>query len=574
MKKLTFVLVLSVLSTLVFAGGILTNTNQSAQFIRMMSRNASLDIDAVYFNPAGVIKLEDGWHFAFYSQTIFQDKNVESEFPLLNDGTYVGKVSVPVFPTAFAVYKKENWAFSLGFGPNAGGGSAEFERGLPSFEIPISKMAPGLQQLSMLSQVGMNIDLPTGYDVDLYFNGSSVFWGIQLGATCKINDILSVYGGFRYLPSKNVYQGHIRDISLTFNGQPINAMNWMNDRVGDITDKSAYYSGLAAQASTGSTQLSAAATGLQPIIDGGGGALTINQLADLGKIDANTKAVLVGTLQTLGVPDEQISGLSIATVQGTFSTASTTLAGQAAQASGAATILTGVASGLDEKASQLGDKEVDTEQKGNGFTPIVGLNISPNEDWNIAVKYEMKTKLTLKNEYAKNDNYGEMLFGDETKNDIPAILGLGVGYKGLDWLEAQLSYTMYFNKGVNWGNNTRYMVVGQEVKREIERNGYEVGLGFQFNLSEEFAVSTGGMYGDMGVAPNYQSDFSYSNPSFTVGAGIMWRITDKLTLDAGISNTFYQDQTVPFEDPDFSTYNDILGKTTLNFAAGLSYSIF
>ena len=44
-----------------FAGGLLTNTNQSAQFVRMLSRNASTQIDAVYFNPAGLIKLENGW---------------------------------------------------------------------------------------------------------------------------------------------------------------------------------------------------------------------------------------------------------------------------------------------------------------------------------------------------------------------------------------------------------------------------------------------------------------------------------------------------------------------------------
>ena len=85
MRRLSLFASLFMLSTFTFAGGLLTNTNQSAQFIRMMSRNASYDIDAVYFNPAGVIKLEDGWHFALYSQTIFQDRNVESQFPLLND---------------------------------------------------------------------------------------------------------------------------------------------------------------------------------------------------------------------------------------------------------------------------------------------------------------------------------------------------------------------------------------------------------------------------------------------------------------------------------------------------------
>jgi len=139
---------------------------------------------------------------------------------------------------------------------------------------------------------------------------------------------------------------------------------------------------------------------------------------------------------------------------------------------------------------------------------------------------------------------------------------------------------MYFNKGVDWGKNTRDLAIWSSVDptkirtREIDNNGYEIGLGLQFNISEKFAVSVGGLYGDMGVAPSYQSDFSYSNPSFTPGAGIMWKITDRLTLDVGVSNTFYQDQKVPFDDPDVPTYNDILGKTTLNFAAGLSYSIF
>ncbi len=135
--------------------------------------------------------LRSGWHFAFYSQTILQDKNVESLFPLLNDGKYVGKVTVPVFPTAFAVYKMDNWAFSLGFGPNAGGGSATFDRGLPSFEIPISKVVPGL------SGAGLPV---TGYSADLAFEGSSIFWGVQLGASYKVSDAVSVYGGVRYMP--------------------------------------------------------------------------------------------------------------------------------------------------------------------------------------------------------------------------------------------------------------------------------------------------------------------------------------------------------------------------------------
>ena len=547
MRKLTFLSAFFMLSNLVFAGGLLTNTNQSAQFIRMMSRNASLDIDAVYFNPAGLTKLEKGWHFGIYSQTIFQDKTVESGYPLLNDPSYLGTVMVPVFPNAYAVYNKEKWAFSFGFGPNAGGGSAEFERGLPSFEIPISKVVPGL---AGLSQINPALAV-AGYDADLYFTGSSIFWGFQLGATYEINEMLSVFGGVRYMPAKNVYQGSIKNIQLEVGGSMTPAPAFLTQAAGVVNG--------AATASKG------VATGLQPIVTGGGGTLTLNQAQQLGYIPAAQKTAIEGGLLRMGVPQSQIDVMPITTVQGTYNAAGNQL--------------TATAGSLTATSAQLGDKEVDTEQTGAGFTPIIGINFSPNEDWNIAVKYEHKTKLTLKNKTVVDD-LGLFPDGAESANDVPAILGIGLGYKGLEKLQVQASYTYYFNKNVNWGSNVRDLSSWKSVDptkirtREIENNGYEIGLGLQFNLTDNFAISAGGLMGDMGVAPSYQSDFSYSNPSTTVGGGIMWKITEKMTLDAGVSNTFYKDQTVNFTDPVVSSYDDVYGKTALTFAAGLSYSIF
>ena len=183
-----------------FAGGILTNSNQSAQFVRMLSRNASTDLDAVYFNPAGLTQMGNGFYFGFHNQTILQSKTIYSEFgqnstpklPLLYD-KYVGDVKVPVFPTAFGVYKTDNWAFSVGFGPNAGGGSAKYDHGLPSFEKQIARIVPAL---SGLSSLGYPVN---SYDVDIAFEGTSVFWGIQGGATYKVNKVISVYLGARYV---------------------------------------------------------------------------------------------------------------------------------------------------------------------------------------------------------------------------------------------------------------------------------------------------------------------------------------------------------------------------------------
>lgn len=540
MKRLTFIVAFFMLFQVTYAGGLLTNTNQSAQFIRMMSRNASTDIDAVYFNPAGLIHLEDGWHFAFHSQTIFQTKTVESGFPLLNDGLYEGVVEVPVFPSAFAVYKNENWAFSLGFGPNGGGGSATFDRGLPSFEIPITKVVPGL---AGLTQINPDLNV-TGYSADLSFEGSSVFWGIQLGATYLINDIFSVYGGVRYLPAKNSYRGTIKNIQLKVNGQSFPAPSWLTDVSGSVQ-------GMADMAG-------GAAANVTPLVQAGAGSYTLPQLEAAGTIDAATRAALEQGLMSFGVsnPDQ----LTVNQIQQTF-------LGAEAQLSGTATTLAAT-------STQLGDKEVDTEQTGAGITPMVGVEIAPNENWNIALKYEMKTMLELENSTTVDD-MGLFPDGAKSRNDLPAIFAAGVGYRN-DRFEAQLSYNMYFNKGVDWGKNTRDIAAGHPTvrDREIDSNGMEVGLGFQYNVSDVFAFSLGGLWGDQGVADSYQSDFSYSNPSVTAGAGIEWLITDQLILDAGFSNTFYQDQTVTFNDPDVGEYNETLGKSTMTFAVGLSYAIF
>ena len=64
LRKICVAIILAAV-TPVFAGGILTNTNQNLAFNRMMSREASIGIDGVYYNPAGVAFLPEGFHIGF-----------------------------------------------------------------------------------------------------------------------------------------------------------------------------------------------------------------------------------------------------------------------------------------------------------------------------------------------------------------------------------------------------------------------------------------------------------------------------------------------------------------------------
>ncbi|HPF52704.1 MAG TPA: hypothetical protein PK335_14075, partial [Draconibacterium sp.] len=180
------------------------------------------------------------------------------------------------------------------------------------------------------------------------------------------------------------------------------------------------------------------------------------------------------------------------------------------------------------------------------------------------------------------------LWGSGVSSDIPAILSIGVGYKGLDWLEAQLSYNLYFDKGVDWGNNVNDIAVWATEDptkirhREIDNNSYEIALGLQFNVSDNFGVSLGGLSSQTGVNASYQNDLSFSNSSYTLGGGIVWGITDKIKLDLGVSNTFYQDDKVTFSYPGYpdlsgnsiSSYENNYAKTTFVMSAGLTFSIF
>ncbi len=209
-KSLVVVALLLFCAPLMFAT-LVTNMNQSALYFRLLSRNASTDVDAVFYNPAGVMRLKNGWHFSLSNQTIFQTKTVINGFPLLNNGTYEGKVNVPIFPDFYAVYKMEKLAFSFGFGPNSGGGTANFSKGLPSFEIPYTEFA-----YLMSFVLGVN-----RYSEDIAFEGNSAFWGFQANVSATLTDWLDAAVGGRLIIAHNSYVGSIKNFMFNPGGGPM-----------------------------------------------------------------------------------------------------------------------------------------------------------------------------------------------------------------------------------------------------------------------------------------------------------------------------------------------------------------
>lgn len=197
MKRIFSSIVFASLAIASFAGGLLTNTNQSAAFVRNPARYASLDADAVYFNPAGTAFLQEGWTVSANWQMIWQQRDVE------NGGkTYNGEVYVPIMPTFHATYKTGDWAFSAFFGMPGGGGNAQFDNGLPVFD----QLAPGLftQAFNQQTQGYGTINSITNSS---QFESTQYLFALQLGAAYKINDNFSVYGGIRANYTSLSYEG-------------------------------------------------------------------------------------------------------------------------------------------------------------------------------------------------------------------------------------------------------------------------------------------------------------------------------------------------------------------------------
>lgn len=221
MKRLFTSIALASLAVVSFAGGLLTNTNQSASFVRNPARYASLSTDAIYFNPAGTAFFNEGWSFSANWQMIWQQRDA---IDLTNNKKYDGKVYVPCMPTLFAAYKTGDWTFSGFFGMPGGGGKAEFDGGLPSFD----RMAGGMFSTAFNAAFNSTIDAMNNNPEDPYvskglkyanggieatagsqFESTQYLFALQLGAAYQINDNLSAYAGVRANYISNNYTGKI-----------------------------------------------------------------------------------------------------------------------------------------------------------------------------------------------------------------------------------------------------------------------------------------------------------------------------------------------------------------------------
>lgn len=257
MKKIFTILLSLATVTTAMAGGPMTNTNQSAAFLRSIARGTTLDTDAVYNNPAGTAFMEDGWHLGINDQMAKQTRTINSTFApfamgAANNGQaskeFKGEVFSPLIPSVHLTWKKNRWAIMLGMGVNGGGGSLEFEGGLGSFERQFSVLPMGVSNLGQAFGLSAN-----QYNMDMYLKGSSQTLAFNAGVAFRITDWLSAAAMVRYSTTSNAYEGYMKNIQIN----PTCAALGLN---GAMMSAPQFFQAVGAKLGAMNPQLAAAAT--------------------------------------------------------------------------------------------------------------------------------------------------------------------------------------------------------------------------------------------------------------------------------------------------------------------------
>ena len=512
-QKTALAALLLAMTTSTQAGGLLTNTNQNIAFNRNFARVGAIGIDGVYFNPAGVAFLDQGFHLSLNFQNVYQTRQITSafsvpafantpyEYPFTLNGSdktdgskfYEGKASVPILPSFQVAYNKDKWSFQAGFGLTGGGGKASFNEGLPSFERQIA-ILPALinQQLPTFSTLLGQQETPaTSYSMQSYMSGHQYNFGLQLGVAYKINENLSVFGGARFNYIYNKYEGNITNISADVNGNNQNLYEYFGSKAKLLTEKAA---ALQAQAVAAKTQ------------------------ADAYQAQANAATDPTAKAQLQAAANQYAAG--------------------AQQASAGAKMVSAGADKLNSSKELVKDRYVEVSQRGWGITPILGIDYRTGK-WNFAARYEFTTKFNIENN-TKRDDTQKYENGVNTPNDIPGILALGAQYEVLKNLRVMAGYNHYFDKDARMDNNKQ---------RFLKHNTQEFLAGVEWDINPSVTVSAGGQRTLYGLGDGkYLTDLSFVTSSYSFGVGAKIKVAKNAHLNVAYFFTNYSKFTKNYED--------------------------
>lgn len=188
-------------------------SNMSAKWVCSNTRNAATDeADIVNYNPAGIVRLSDGFHLNLSNQTMI--RKPEHSFTLNlgtgdKDYTYGQDGIDPFLPMFYTAYKKNNWAIGSGVYISGGGAAADYPEG--SFNTTIL----GAAYLGAATPA-----IYTGIS-NQFLKASSYYLTVPLTFAYAVNEKISVSAGARYIKGINKTEA-----GLTLGGSMLSAPDY------------------------------------------------------------------------------------------------------------------------------------------------------------------------------------------------------------------------------------------------------------------------------------------------------------------------------------------------------------
>ena len=461
-----------------FAGGLLTNTNQHVAFNRMMSREASIGIDGVYYNPAGVVFMGEGKHLSINWQLAYQTRSIENDYALFTNNVnnpttpreFKGKAFAPVIPSFQYAYNKGRWSLQAGFALTGGGGKCTFDNGLGSFEKIVAETAIAACQLAgAVDQVASQYGVPAVFSSDKYFgkegkysynsymHGRQYYYGLSIGAAYKINEHLSAYAGVRGVYASTNYYGYVEDIKV--GNMPLYMVLGPSKEKAANIELSCDQSGL----------------GFTPML---GIDFKTGRWNFAAKYEFKTRIRLknksVNQTPSIGnLPDNLRNAY--------------------------------IAGGVPEQAA-------------NAILANPAIQ---------GAMGQLKTQFDSKLEGA----IGEYEDGKKIAGDIPAYLAVGVGYSPVDAVRVNVGFHWFDDK-----NATSY----KNRNKELDRGTLEYNAGIEVDVNKKITLSTGWQNTNYGLSDEYMDDKSFVVSSNSAAIGGVYHINKKMDLNVAYFHTFYQ----------------------------------
>ncbi len=212
---------------------------------------------------------------------------------------------------------------------------------------------------------------------------------------------------------------------------------------------------------------------------------------------------------------------------------------------------------------QLGDLgdlvmlELDVDQRGWGYTPIVALNYHKGP-LTLAARYEFRTKINVPNKTntlsadlgpklkailaqadpaalqaiattlaTKTAPYQD---GEKTRYDMPALLSVAAGYEFTPYLRGTLEYHFFDDKNAKMANDRQ---------EALTHGTHEVLFGIEGDVNDKLTLSFGMQHTDYGLSDDYQLNTSFACDSWSVGLGAAVNLTQKMRLNLGYFMSLY-----------------------------------